>query len=366
MLGRAPSRALVARVAFLLGAVSGCASTSVAPVTTGADETPPAECPSLPAPMAFVKSSQAFSLDDSLRVNHVQAKATHNSYHLMPKVTVSEWEYSHVSLAEQLETQGVRGVELDVNWDPECARYRVFHIGILDELTTCAFFTECLVALRGWSAAHPGHHPIFVHLEPKFDASASTNGPRMAALEQEILSVFERPWLLTPDDVKGSSASIADALVTRGWPTLGAARGRFVFYLDDSSSIRDSYTSGRQHLDGRLIFADGDRDEPFVAMQILNDPLAQASAIASALEKNHIVRTRADSSPADAKAGLTAQRDAALASGAQLVSTDFPASVAGVPYSVTIPGGAPSRCAPGVAPPSCTSLAIEDPSLLGR
>ena len=364
MSGKAAGRALVACV---VAALSACASNGAAPATpdAGTDETPADTCPALPTPDRFVRSTKAFPLDDSLRVNHLQAKATHNSYHLMPKVTVSEWEYSHVPLADQLEGQGVRGVELDVNWDPDCARYRVFHIGILDELTTCAFFTDCLVALRGWSAAHPGHHPIFVHLEPKFDASAGTNGARMAALEQEILSVFERPWLLTPDDVKGASASIADALATRGWPTLGAARGRFVFYLDDSSSIRDSYTSGRQHLDGRLIFADGDVDEPFVAMQILNDPIGQATAIASALGKNQIVRTRADSSPADAKAGSTAQRDAAFASGAQIVSTDFPAPVAGVPYSVTIPGGTPSRCAPGVAPTSCTALAIEDPSLLG-
>ena len=41
-------------------------------------------------------------------------------------------------------------------------------------------------------------------------------------------------------------------------------------------------------------------------------------------------------------------------------------AVAGIPYFVTIPGGTPSRCAPGVAHASCTSLAIEDPAHLAR
>ena len=79
-----------------------------------------------------------------------------------------------------------------------------------------------------------------------------------------------------------------------------------------------------------------------------------------------IVRTRGD----DALVGLAgddSQLKAAWASGAQLISTDFPAPAFGVDYHATLPGGTPSRCNPVTAPPECTSEAIEDPQrLTGR
>lgn len=366
---RRTCKGLGSLVAFLGIAAAACSSApaAVAPTDAGdADVASETVCPASPKPASFVRGTVTLPLDGTLRVNHLQAKATHNSYHLVPKATVAEWQYSHLPVAEQLDKQGVRGVELDLHWDDECGRFRVFHIGALDDLTTCTYLTDCLVGMREWSAAHPGHHPVFVQIEPKFAASPVTDETRVAALDREILSVFDRPWLVVPDDVKGNTSSVAEGLVARGWPTLGEARGRFVFYLNDASTIRDTYTHGRKNLDGRLLFAEGNLDEPFVAIQVSNDPVGDAEAIKKALAKNLIVRTRADSNPATAKTNETKDREAALASGAQIVSTDFPAPVPGIPYSVAIPDGTPSRCAPGVAPQGCTSLAIEDPAKLAR
>ncbi len=362
MPGRAPVAALLASLLSL-----GCGTSQGPAIAVDAEDPPMAStCPALPSPRAFVKGGGVYAKDEELRVNHLQAKGTHNSYHLRPKNPVSEWDYEHAPLAEQLERQGVRGVELDLQWDPDCERFRVFHVGILDERTTCAFFTDCLLALRGWSEAHPGHHPIFVHLEAKNGFTSTALEARLAAMESEIRAVFDARWLVTPDEVKGDAPTLAEAVATRGWPTLGAARGRFLFYLDDTGPVREVYTHGGRDLDGRLVFVDGSATEPFVALRILNDPESRTAEIAAALAKDQLVRTRADSNPADAKAGLTAQRTAALASGAQIVSTDFPATVAGVPYRFVIEDGAPSRCAPGVAPASCTALDIEDPSKLAR
>jgi len=56
----------------------------------------------------------------------------------------------------------------------------------------------------------------------------------------------------------------------------------------------------------------------------------------------------------------------ALASGAQIVGTDFPVPTEGVAYAVTIPEGTPSRCAPGATPAACTPRDIEDPTKLAR
>ena len=66
-----------------------------------------------------------------------------------------------------------------------------------------------------------------------------------------------------------------------------------------------------------------------------------------------LVRTRADADTVQARSNDTTMRDAALAGGAQFVSTDYevPDPRFG-PYVVRIPGGTPARCNPVTAPPT--------------
>ncbi len=321
-------------------------------------------CPELPAPGRFDAARRPrLPLDDTLRVHHLQAKATHNSYHLRPESPLVEWDYEHAPLGEQLERQGVRSVELDLNFDARCGRLEVYHVRVLDERTSCRLFTDCLLALRTFSEGHPGHQPLMVHLEPK-GAEGLWDEARFALLEREILSVFDRGWIITPDEVRGELPTLREAITTRGWPTLGATRGRVLFYLDDSGAPRAVYTRGGRDLQGRLLFVDSDPTDPFAGVVILNDPISNAMAITSALTQGFLVRTRADSNPVVARTNDRTQAERALASGAQLVSTDFPAPIAGSMYSVAIPGGSPSRCNPVTAPPQCTSAAIEDPTRL--
>jgi hypothetical protein len=96
----------------------------------------------------------------------------------------------------------------------------------------------------------------------------------------------------------------------------------------------------------------------------INDPIGDADAIAAALAAGHLVRTRSDSDGTEARAGDAGPRDAAIASGAHFVSTDFPVPHPDTGYVVEMPGGTPSRCNPVAAPPECTSLAIEDPAFI--
>lgn len=307
-------------------------------------------------------------LDDTMRINQLQLKATHNSYHQQPESTLIDWSYSHAPLDQQLESQGVRGVELDTHWDPDCGRLRVYHILIVDDRTSCQLFTDCLRVLRTWSDAHQGHHPIFVHVEPKDEYEPATGEAYFAELEAEILSIWPRSSIITPDEVKGSAATLRDAVASpggdHGWPTLGAARGRFVFYMDRSDAMRDAYTHGRKDLDGRLLFVDSDDGDPFGAMRILNDAAGSKDAIASAVSKGVIVRTFAEESIAKAKAGDRTQPDLALAGAAQIISTDFPAKVPSTTYFLELTGGTPSRCDSYDAPSACTSDAVESPTRL--
>jgi len=79
-----------------------------------------------------------------------------------------------------------------------------------------------------------------------------------------------------------------------------------------------------------------------------------------------VVSTRADADTIEARDNNTGPRDAALASGAQWVSTDYPVPdpAIGTGYAATIPGGMPGRCNPISAPRDCNALDVENPQHL--
>jgi hypothetical protein len=93
-----------------------------------------------------------------------------------------------------------------------------------------------------------------------------------------------------------------------------------------------------------------------------NDPLGSLEEIRDLVSRGYIVRTRSDADTVEARFGLTARRDAALASGAQFVSSDYPEPDPdfGTGYFVEIPDGEPARCNPQNAPPGCREAALED------
>ncbi len=305
--------------------------------------------------------SDLYPLDDEFQIHHLQAKATHNSYHLAPPYDdVTAWNYSHLPLDEQAQTQGVRGFELDFWYREEEGDFEVYHVPLLDEVTTCRAFTDCLAVLKGWSDQNPSHHPLLMQLEPKDAFSDGIPAGYFDDLEEAILSVWPEERIVTPDEVQGDAESLKEALTARGWPTLGESRGRILFYLDNTSEIRDAYSLGGTSLQGRLIFVDGSPDDAASSVLVRNDPVGDADEINELVEAGYLVRTRADSDSVEALAGDITTRDAALASGAHIVSTDYPAPVEGLTYFVEVPGGTPSRCNPLSAPAACTSQAVED------
>src|SRR5690606_9018207 len=82
----------------------------------------PATCPAplgTPAARAPV-SGVEHPLDEVLRIHHLQAKGTHNSYHIAPPRAPGVWDYTHAPLDVQLGAQGVRKVELDLYFDERC------------------------------------------------------------------------------------------------------------------------------------------------------------------------------------------------------------------------------------------------------
>ncbi len=168
------------------------------------------------------------------------------------------------------------------------------------------------------------------------------------------------------DLVQGSAPSLLDALDDGGWPTLGELRGRALFVVHDGGDWRDAYLRGNDDPSGRAMFPDAqdDLDAPFAAVHTLNDPVGDAAAIATVLARNHLVRTRVDPNQDGLVSGDAAKLDAGIASGAQFLSTDYPAPVDGYAFVAAVPGGTPSGCNPVTAPAECTSEAVEDPAFI--
>lgn len=303
--------------------------------------------------------------DGTLRLNHLQAKGTHNSYHLRPSADApSFWDYEHAPLYEQFADQGVRAIELDIRWSPELNGFRVLHLPRLDALSTCDTFVECLLEVRRFSRAHPGHHPLFVQVEPKETGDDPEPAEYHRAFEAEVREVFNEEELISPDSVRKDAADLVSAIHTHGWPTLRATRGRVLFFFDCQREFCVEYANQGLGLKNRLAFVDSEPGDPFLAIRVLN---SAGDEVAEAVANGNIVRTRAASLPealdADA-AALTTELNLALDSGAHLISTDVPAARPDIPFVMKIPGGTPSRCNPVVAPAACTSEAIEDPALL--
>ncbi len=320
--------------------------------------------------------------DDVLRLNHAQAIGTHNSYHLLsplylPNAPPHDFDYAHAPLDVQLGEQGVRKFELDVYWSQETEIFFVHHENKFDENSSCPTLVGCLEILRDWSLAHRDHQPIFVMIEPKGiyypetlsdEPICDPTAPTVChydELDAEIRSVLAPEsgtnLLITPDEVRGARATLREAVLQDGWPTLRNTRGRFVVAMLDSNIDRANYTAAHPTLEGRAMFVNSLPEHDYAAVMMRDDPIANAQWIQDRVAENYVIRTRADALD-DAQAGDTTRRTAAFASGAQYISTDYP-----VPeyldngYFAQTPGGTPSRCNPvSTLGLECASEDIED------
>lgn len=303
-----------------------------------------------------------YLLDDVLRLNHVQAKGTHNSYHVEPDTPFEpSQKYTQLPLEQQLEQQGVRQFELDLHYRKDIG-FEVFHVPVLDEKTTCKRLVDCLGQVKRWSDDNRWHVPIMIWLEPKDDPLVTDLLPiagRYHLLEQEILAVFPRSRILAPDDVRGAHADLPSAIAAGGWPTLGALRGKVVFSLLDSTMHRDNYTADAPNLAGKLLFVDAsDPKDPFAAMFKVNNAQAEATLVHDLVVAGFIVTSNVDAA-GDDPATNAAKLAASLAAGIHYGSSDFPAPVAGGEYWFDLPGGAPARCNPVFPAQACTAGDIE-------
>ncbi|WP_055488379.1 phosphatidylinositol-specific phospholipase C1-like protein [Streptomyces sp. WMMB 322] len=353
------------------------------------------------------------SAADGLRVTQIQAMATHNSYHreapfaeqqLMAKhdPNFRTLLYSHASLPVQFSRQQARGIELDVFPDPDGGLYadplirtgaglppqddpdlrepgfKVLHWADFDYRSSCVTLKRCLTQVKTWSERHPGHAPLPVLLElketdPDMEARGGAKSPpwdtaMLDALDAEIRTVFPDEATVTADDIRRPGETLGESVRKHGWPRLSAARGKAMFLMDnDDQELQDAYRAGgRESLQGRVLFTDSAPGRADAAFMKVNDPTgANRTVIRNLVKQGYFVRTRSDVPLDQASSGDAGMLRDALASGAQMVSTDFPApglaARYGSDYVAELPrGSGPVRCNPVTAPgPECPRGPLE-------
>ena len=308
-----------------------------------------------------------------LPINHFQVIGSHNSYHLLPNqqifdslLTIAqvfpdsplELDYWHESFTDQLETYGVRQFELDVYNDPDGGHYynrmglelilgedpasgeesllepgmKLIHILDVDYNSSQLTFVGALEEIKAWSEVNPNHFPIMFLIESKsesindfisglgFTEAVPWDNQSWDALDAEIRSVFEDDHLLLPEDVRGTSETLNDAILIRGWPSLSQSRGKVMFCYNNGGADADAYMNGHPNLDGRVMFAIAEPGEDESAFLMFNTP---EDVPMDLVEQGYLIRTRCDVGTWQARNGDYSQKETAFNSGAHYMSTDY-------------------------------------------
>ena len=300
-----------------------------------------------------------------LRLNQLQFVGSHNSYKQAQSwgwATVLRWlnedaaralDYEHLPLGEQLDL-GLRVLELDVFYDAASGTFPVGHVQLMDMNSHCSPLHECLAQLRAWSDAHRDHLPLLIMFNAKDQPI-----PRLPTPTPFDNAAFE-----ALDGVL--EAGLGDRLLRPGavgpgaWPTVAESRGQVLLLLDEGAPKRDLYDTGAP----RPLFMHLPESDSRAAIFVINDPLAEGERIRHLVAQGYLVRTRADADTEEARSNDTRRREAAFASGAQAISTDYyiPSKRFESNYVVRLPSVA--RCNPVSAPGPCALEAFSDPVAL--
>jgi hypothetical protein len=170
--------------------------------------------------------------------------------------------------------------------------------------------------------------------------------------------------LITPDQLQANHANLREAAMAHAWPKLEEARGKVIFVLDDGAAKLKAYQGSRQSLEGRAMFVAGaDPTSRLAAFLSIPDPVKDDARIRQAVRAGFMVITRADEETWEARDNRMARRDAAFASGAQIIETNFATPDPAIGrYRVSLADDPAAMCGPDLRSEHCVRiLAPQEP-----
>lgn len=309
-----------------------------------------------------------------LRLNQIQVIGSHNSYHVRPPAALfktvttvaadaKEWDYSRQPLNEQFD-HGVRSIELDMHLMGK--EWLVMHVPLVDPGSTVRTFKDAITVAKKWSDEHPGHVPLSFLMELKEEGimlGKAFRPPELADLETldaQIREVFPADRLIAPDDVRGDYPTLHAAIKAHHWPTLGDCAGKVLFVMHETGRNRSLYTKEHPSLEGRAMFVESEPGADHAAVLVLNDP--EDSRIPKMVREGYLVRTRGDTRTRRSEK----ERQAGLASGASIVTTDYPVGEAPAEIAFGLPEQAPARVNPVTGPQDLHGELLAEPISTGK
>ena len=312
--------------------------------------------------------------DDSMRMNDIRILASHNSYKKQPHKNVLKFlkkfqdklgdqnnpdyiDYGHLLFSEQFDKYGIRGLELDVNYDPRGGHYKrrrvnlficgqrqrvkggglknpgfkLLHIADVDFETNYLTLKLALQEIKAWSNQHPGHIPIYINIEAKgsHPADESKALKRLGfkkcipfdtqayhLLEKEISEVFGSNTLYCPSDFRQGHQSLRARIDSVGWPLLKDVSGKVIFILEGNNHhLYKSFSNS-------IMFYYGVEKDSNTIFLLRNNAVGQLGEI-QRLSKLYMVRTRTDAGTIESRENNYSVWNAAIKSEAQILSTDY-------------------------------------------
>lgn len=292
-----------------------------------------------------------------MHINQIQFVGSHNSYKLAmdpvhmeglrsrnPQAALA-LDYAHLPLSQQLDL-GVRKLELDVFAPRDDGPFVVGHVQEIDMRSHCATLAACLADVRAWSDVHPRHVPVWISFNTK---DQSIDGlPTPVPFTPAVMARLDARLRAGLGDRLIEPAAVAAGEGAPRWPRLDEARGKFLLILDEGGERRDGYAATWRD---RPMFTTVVPPHPGAAILVINDPLEHGALIRERVAQGYMVRTRADADTVEARAGDTRRREAAFASGAQAISTDY--YIADPRFGTNYVVPPELRCNPVNAPPAC-------------
>ena len=293
---------------------------------------------------SFFAGDLAAELEAGIKFNEICFLATHNSYQTSAieetkqvyrdlsqltfgLISEDKGQFRSETLTQQLNS-GIRSFEMDVEvFDREGEiSFTCMHSPYIEMATSCYDFALGIKEIAMWSDNNPNHLPVTIIIEPK---SLFLPLENMKAFNIDYVDEFDSMLretlgekLFTPADMLRNYASFGEMRAADDWCKVSDTLGKVMILLHEGG-ITEKYIDLDPSIKSQAMFPmlrlkDIDRDcASFILCNNAGKLLKKSDEVK---ESRVIVRTRADEFTS-----VTKERyEQAMASPAQIISTDYP------------------------------------------